>query len=142
MAGSQPALADATVFAGTQDSPSGGALGGVALGISLPVGGIEFEYAEARTVDGPLRSGMVNLLLRTPREAARLQLYASVGGGVYRDRGAVNGGPGLAGSVGGGILIPLPGPFGVRIDYRVLGLRRSARGDRPQRVYAGVNLAF
>ena len=114
----------------------------MALGISLPVGGIEFEYAEARTVDGPLRSGMVNLLLRTPREAARLQLYASVGAGVYRGRGAANGGPGLAGGVGGGIVIPLPGPFGVRLDYRVFGLRRSGRGDRPQRIYAGVNLAF
>ena len=142
MAGSQPALADATVFAGTQRSPSGGALGGVALGISLPVGGIEFEYAEAWTVDGPLRTGMVNLLLRIPREAVRLQLYASAGAGVYRDRGAANGGSGLAGGVGGGILIPLPGPFGVRLDYRVLGLRRPERGDRPQRIYAGVNLAF
>ena len=139
-AGPRPALADATVFAGTQRSPSRGALGGVALGISLPVGGIEFEYAEARTADGPLRSGLVSLLLRAPREAARLQIYASVGGGVYRGRGSENGG--LAGSVGGGILIPLPGALGVRIDYRVLGLRRSGRGDRPQRIYAGVNLAF
>ena len=141
-AGSEPALADGTVFAGSHRSPSGGALGGVALGVSLPVGGIEFEYAEARTVDGPLRSGMVNLLLRTPREAARLQLYASVGGGVYQESGAAFGGPGLAGSVGGGILVPLPGPFRVRIDYRVFGLRRSGRADRPQRIYAGVNLAF
>ena len=141
-AGSQPALADATLFAGAHRSPSGGVLGGVALGVSLPVGGIEFEFAEARTVKGPLRSGMVSLLLRTPREPARLQLYASVGGGLYQDRGAANGSAGLAGSVGGGILIPLPGPFGVRLDYRVLGLRRSGRAERPQRVYAGVNLAF
>lgn len=117
-------------------------MGGVALGLSLPGVGIEFEYAEARTVEGPLRSGMVNLLLRTPREAARLQLYASVGGGVYQDRGAANGGPGLAGSVGGGIVSPLLGRLGLRIDYRVFGLRRSGRADRPQRIYAGVNLAF
>ena len=139
-------LADATAFLGSHPGPEGGSLRGAALGISLRVLGLEFEYADtvrAGDAEAPsLRSGMVNLLLETPRRPPRPQIYASVGGGVYRERGAATAGAGFARSAGGGIKIPLPGPLRLRVDYRVFSLRGSARGGLPQRIYAGVNLAF
>ena len=141
--GAQPALADATVFIGSQRASEGGSLRGAALGISLVVLGLEFEYAEtrpARAADGLVRrSGMLNLLLQTPRRAARVQFYAAVGGGLYREGDAATG---FARNAGGGIRIPLLGPLDLRVDYRVFHRGWSSRGDLPQRIYAGVNLAF
>ena len=45
-------------------------------------------------------------------------------------------------NVGGGVKISLVGPLRLRFDYRLFSLRGDPLHRRPQRLYAGLNLAF
>jgi hemolysin activation/secretion protein len=85
---------------------------------------------------------MINLLVQAPRRITGVQLYASLGAGLYQERGGPTAATNVASGAGGGIRIPLLGPFGLRVDYRVFSLRGSGLDPPLQRIYAGVNLAF
>ena len=140
------AFADLTVFAGsvtTTTRPAGGA----ALGLALQPVGLEFEYAGASPdpVAGKpaLQTGLFSLLIGTPfRTGGRIQVYGSMGGGVYRERLSGRARTDLAASGGGGVFLRVAGPLRVRIDYRLFALRGEALHRRPRRAYAGLNVAF
>lgn len=145
VAGAAPAFADATVFAGRADR--GGAVQGVALGVALQPVGIEFEYAgmspEAAGTTPRRRTGMFNVLVGAPLpRARRLRLYGAIGGGLYREARETRSETNLVANIGGGASVTLRGPFGVRIDYRVLALRGAGRHRHPRRVYVGLHVAF
>ena len=145
-AGARPAFADATVFVGSSPASADGSVLGAALGISRRAIGFEFEYARARPAGpgaGPrVHSGLLSLLVRTPRRIARMRLYASLGAGLYRESGGPRAGTNLASGAGGGIDVAILGPLGLRVDYRVLRFRGPAPGHPRQRLYAGAHLAF
>lgn len=164
-----PASADLTAFIGGSFSGSAadaitgdshtGLSKGLAIGMSLVIVGFEFEYA---AVDGDefgdgdcgtftpgacatgLQTGMGNVLLQTPRGVLPVQIYGTVGAGVYRERldpldaSETNVGT----NVGGGVKIEVAGPFRIRIDYRIFKLAGDAIYSTPQRLYVGANLAF
>ena len=141
-----PALADFTAFLEPNRTPTNRTARGAALGLSLLIIGFEFEYSdtpEDRAANAPsLRSGMFNLLVQTPLTISRLQFYATIGGGAYRERLDAHETTNVGGNVGGGVKISLLGPLRARIDYRVFTLRGSPLHDNPQRIYVGLNLAF
>ena len=141
-----PASADLTAFLGTTTSPENRAARGAALGVSLVIIGFEFEYSNTEgdetSLAPSLRSGMFNLLLQTPFAVSRLQFYATVGGGMYRERRLDQQDTGLGTNVGGGVKISLAGPLRLRLDYRAFRLGEGTLHRTPQRVYAGLNLAF
>ena len=146
IAAARPALADATAFIGSAPAPEGGSVRGAALAISLSVVGFEFEYSETRpdSAGGGImtRSGMLNVLVETPGRAGGVRFYATFGGGVYHERPGSAETTNAGGNAGGGVKIPLLGPFRLRLDYRAFRLRGSARRGPSQRFYAGVNLRF
>lgn len=144
--GAEPAFADATFFAGSAASPGRATLG-AALGLALEPVGVEFEYggapADPAAGTAALRTGLFNLLVGAPaRGGRRVQVYASVGVGAYRERLEEHARTGLAASAGGGVHVRLAGPFRLRFDYRVFALRGSALRSRPRRAYAGLGVAF
>lgn len=141
-----PAYADATVFLGSAVSPAGQTMTGFALGASILVIGVEFEYASAREnlPDGAplLRAGMGNVLLQTPVPVAGLQPYVTTGAGLYRERlGGVQE-THVAFNGGGGVKVSLAGPLGARFDYRVFRLRGDPIRDTVHRLYAGFHVRF
>jgi hypothetical protein len=146
LAAAAPASADATLFLGSATTPSARVVRGAAIGAGLAIVGFEFEYSDAaeNESDGApgLRTGMGNLLLQTPFPIARMQFYFTVGGGMYRERLGGAGETHVGANTGGGVKLSLLGPLRARFDYRVFTLQGSARHDRVQRVYAGINLAF
>ena len=135
---------------------------GLAVGFSLIIVGLEFEWSQtggddlgegecvvigdARGVCTPaLATGMGNVLLQTPRGLLPVQLYATVGAGAYRARyEAVDENDyGFGTNLGGGGKIELIGPLRLRFDYRVFRLSGGNLVDTtPQRIYVGANLAF
>ena len=137
--------ADVTAFLGSARTPSHRTARGFALGMSFVLLGFEFEFSDSledQITGAPsLRTGMFNVLLQTPSPFG-LQFYATVGGGLYRERlGAVqetNGGI----NAGGGVKLTLVGPLRARVDYRVFTLQGNPLFSRPKRIYAGLNLAF
>jgi hypothetical protein len=141
-----PATADVTVFAGINATPSARPAKGFAGGVGLLIVGFEFEYsstARDREEEAPeLRSGMGNVYVQTPIPVARTQYYATLGAGVYRERFAGEQETNFGMNVGGGVKIVLAGPLRLRLDYRIFTLRGEPLHKRPQRVYAGLNLAF
>jgi hypothetical protein len=144
-AAASPAWADATVFIGSAFNPDNRTVKGLALGVGLLVVGFEFEYAEAsETVEGApaLRTGMGNVLLQTPVPIAGMQFYATVGGGLYRERLGTRHETQIGANSGGGVKISLAGPIRARVDYRVFTLRGEPLHSVVHRVYAGLNLAF
>ena len=141
-----PAFADATVFIGSNTTPSNRAVKGVALGVGLLIVGFEFEYADTgesvEEAAPSLRTGMGNVLLQTPFPVAGMQFYVTAGGGGYRERlGAVQE-THIGINTGGGVKVSLLGPIRARLDYRVFKLRGEPLHDTVHRVYAGLNLAF
>ena len=142
----RPASADITVFLGSVPTPSHRLVTGAAVGISLLVVGVEFEYAGAgESGDGTapaLRTGLVNGLIQTPASFGRVQLYATAGVGLYRETLVNESETSVAVGLGGGVKISLAGPLRLRLDYRVLQLRGEPLHDRVHRVYAGLNLKF
>jgi len=139
------AEADITFFLGFHVTPHTQSVRGIAAGVSLLVVGFEFEYGFTRqdTTIGKeapgLQTGMFNVLVQTP---TNLSLYATAGGGVFREDFGPSHVTNFATNIGGGAKIPLFGPIKIRVDYRVIALRGSPQVARWQRLYAGVNWAF
>ena len=141
-----PARADLTGFIGVNPTPSSRLVRGFAAGLALVIIGFEFEYAETSEdeMNGApsLRTGMGNVYLQTPFPISGLQFYGTMGGGLYRERLDMRQETQVAGNVGGGVKIVLAGPLRLRLDYRIFNLRGDPLHSRPQRLYAGLNLAF
>ncbi len=140
------AWADATAFLGVTTSPTNRGARGFAIGAGLLILGFEFEYSgssEDPVAGAPsLRTGSFNGLVQTPFEIARMQFYATAGGGIFREVLGTSGVTNFAVNTGGGVKVSLYGPIRLRIDYRVFRLSGSALYPHPQRVYAGLNLKF
>ena len=137
----QPAAADLTVFGGATRSDASRPVLGAALGLTVGIVGLEFEYANARGDASSLQAGMFNVLLLTPPRGG-IRVYGTVGGGLYRDRLVGTGSTGFGASGGGGISVGLIGPLRMRLDYRRFRLGTQAARRTPHRVYVGVTLAF
>ena len=138
------AAADLTFFLGLNRTPETRTTRGFGVGINLLVVGFEFEYANTREDELDLAPGlttsMFNGLIITPTSG--IQLYATAGGGFYRERlGSVQE-THFGTNVGGGVKMTLVGPLRLRLDYRVFNLRGSPLHSTPQRFYAGANIAF
>jgi opacity protein-like surface antigen len=146
LAAARSASADATAFLGFTTDPTNRSARGFAIGIGLLIVGFEFEYAHStENLDEAapsLGTGMFNGLLQTPFPIGRLQLYATAGGGFYRERLATAQETNIAVNVGGGAKITLVGPVRLRLDYRLFRLSGSPLHSRTHRFYAGVNLKF
>ena len=142
----RPASADLTAFIGVTQSPSGRTARGAAIGVSLAIVGFEFEYSDTSedTQRGALvlQSSMFNLLVQTPFAVSRLQVYGTIGGGLYRERFPGRGDTGFGTNIGAGVKVSLVGPIRVRLDYRAFRLGSDSPERTPQRVYVGFNLAF
>jgi hypothetical protein len=143
---SLPAWADATAFVGVATDPAARRTAGFAVGAGLLVVGFEFEYAHTRedVEEGApaVRTFMGNLLAQTPGVTS-VQLYGTIGGGVFREAFAATGSETNIGTnLGGGVKLRLAGPLRLRLDYRVFVFRGTPVHDNPQRFYAGLNLAF
>lgn len=140
------AYADITAFIGVNPTPESRPVRGVAAGLSLIIVGFEFEYA--RTSENlselapELQTYMGNGLLQTPFAIGGIQLYATAGGGVYRETLAESTRTNVGVNLGGGIKMSLAGPLRLRLDYRMYTLSGTARHNRPHRFYAGLNLRF
>ncbi|HSL20935.1 MAG TPA: hypothetical protein VK886_05325 [Vicinamibacterales bacterium] len=140
------ALADATAFVGVNTTPTNRTVKGIAIGITVLVVGVEFEYSDA-SEDLPeaspsLRTGMGNLIVQTPIAVSGLQFYGTAGGGVYRERLGDVQETHVGINIGGGVKISLLGPLKLRLDYRLFKLQGSPLHSKPQRIYAGLNLVF
>jgi len=139
-----PASADITAFWGFSPTPESRRLGGFAAGVTLAVVGFEFEYAHAVEDDlkgAPgLRTGMFNALVQTP--TSDVQLYVTVGAGLYRERYRDLSETSVGTNIGGGVKFSLLGPLRIRIDYRIFSLRGDPLYANPKRLYAGANIAF
>jgi hypothetical protein len=139
-----PAYADITGFFGYSRTPQGHALKGAAVGIGLLVVGFEVEGAihdedPIKAIPG-LKTGMGNVMVQTPTGGA--QLYATIGGGLYRETLGTESETSFLTNLGGGVKITLVGPLRLRADYRVLNLRGDARYKTVQRFYVGANIKF
>jgi opacity protein-like surface antigen len=141
------AFADITAFLGVTPTPNSRPARGFAVGMGLLIVGFEFEYSNTSddVLDGAprLKTYMGNVLLQTPFPIAGLQFYGTAGAGAYNESFTDIGSETNVGiNVGGGVKWTLAGPLRLRLDYRVFTLQGSARYDKPQRFYAGVNLKF
>lgn len=139
-----PARADFTAFLGVSPTPDTRLARGLALGSGVLVLGWEFEYAtlvETETAPG-LTTGFGNLLLQTPGLVAPVQVYGTMGAGIFRERFGVQQETNVGSTFGGGVKIRIAGPLRLRLDYRLFKLQGSARESKPQRFYAGVNMGF
>ena len=84
---------------------------------------------------------MANVLVQTPRGVVpKTQLYATIGGGVFRERfDALDiQETGAGTNVGGGAKIELVGPLRLRLDYRVFKFTGDAVHKNPQRFSVGI----
>lgn len=142
-ASAAPARADVTAFLGLSPTPENHFLRGFSAGVSLIVIGFEFEYAQLSEDDLEQLPGLKtysgNVLVQTP---TRTQLYATIGGGGYRENLGAAQETHVGMNIGGGVKIPLIGPIRVRADYRIFRLQGSPIHSTYQRFYVGGNLAF
>lgn len=140
------ARADATAFLGVNTTPTNRLTKGFAVGITVLVVGVEFEYSDTgedvEAVAPSLRVGSGNLLVQTPIPIGGLQFYGTAGVGVYREKLLTAQETNVSANVGGGVKTSLVGPLKLRLDYRLFTLKGSPLHDTVQRVYAGLNLAF
>lgn len=144
LATATPAHADITAFFGTSRNPSAHTVKGGAFGFGLLVVGFEAEGAihtenALKGVPG-LKTGMGNVLVQTP--TGRTQLYATVGGGLYRETLGSSSETNIGTNIGGGIKVGLAGPLRLRADYRVIHMRGTPRYATVQRFYVGANIKF
>ena len=139
----QPAAADITFFIGLNTTPQTRSVRGVAAGVSLLILGFEFEYANTRENPSQLlpglQTGMFNVEVMTPTS---ISLYATAGGGVFRETLGPSTITNWGTNIGGGVKFPLFGPLKVRVDYRIYNFRGNPRYNHPQRLYAGINWSF
>jgi hypothetical protein len=140
------AAADVTAFIGLSPTPENRSLRGFSFGFGLLVIGFEFEYAslvEDEDAGSPsLRTGAGNILLQTPVEVSGVQLYATTGGGLYREQLLTQEDTSFTTNFGGGAKIRLAGPLRMRLDYRVVRLHGDPLHGTYQRFYIGANLKF
>ena len=142
------AYADATAFLGLATTPVNRSTRGFAIGFGFLIIGFEFEYSNAiekqtwDEVAPALKTGMFNGLVQMPFPVYRMQFYGTAGGGVYHERLDVAQETNVGWNVGGGVKITIVGPLRIRVDYRVFHLNGQPIYPHPQRVYAGLNLAF
>jgi hypothetical protein len=141
-----PAQADLTAFIGVSPTPEQHFAKGLAVGMGLVVIGFEFEYCQLsedadRQVPS-LTTGSGNLLVQTPVPINGWQFYATLGGGIYRERLDELQETHFSSNVGGGAKYTLAGPLRLRFDYRIFSLMGSPLHTRVQRLYVGANLAF
>jgi hypothetical protein len=156
-AGPSTARADATVFVGGLASGSMRSINGVSIGLFPPqtagMGGFELEYA--RTVKGDTMSRIDtlggNVVLQSMVFARRLQMYGSLGAGMYGETDVDGRGSGevASGNFGGGVKVHVGGPLRLRFDYRIFMLGHApdaATGftlhRHPQRASVGFGIAF
>ena len=138
-----PAAADATAFYGFSPTVSTRSTTGFSIGVSLLIVGFEFEYGHINE-DSPkvapgLTTGNFNVLVMTP---TKFQIYATAGGGLGHETLLATNDNFFETNIGGGVKIPIVGPFRVRIDYRALHLTGTPIQKNVQRFYAGINFAF
>ena len=142
----RPAHADITAFLGITPTPENRAVRGIALGFGVLIIGFEFEYSNAVEDEAEglpsLTTGSGNLLVQTPIEVSGIQLYGTVGGGMYRERLVERQETHFTTNVGGGAKIRIAGPLRLRLDYRLFRLQGSPLHSTYQRIYAGANLGF
>ena len=117
--GSPHAFADATIFIGTQTTPSSRRPSGFAVGAGLLIVGFEFEYREPSEdladAAPSLRTGMGNVLIQTPFAIAGFQPYFTTGGGGYRETLGTRQETNFGVNTGGGVKISLIGPLRARV---------------------------
>ena len=141
------AAADVVLFTGKTATPSSRPVKGVAVDAVLLIIGVEFEYSdtsEDMSENAPaLRTAMFNAVVQTP-SILGLRFYATVGGGLYEERLTSSNYKkrGTGTNTGGGVKIPVVGPIGLRVDYRLFSLRGGALHETVQRFYMGANLSF
>ncbi len=108
--------------------------------------GFEFEYSQILDDEiealPSLKTWSGNVLLQTPVELHGVQLYATAGGGGYRERLGETTVTHADVNLGGGAKIRVLGPLRVRLDYRIFKLSGSPLYSPYHRFYAGANLAF
>lgn len=135
-----------TGFLGVTTVPDVRPSGGLAAGVGLVVVGFEAEYAaiagDAAEGIPSLQTGMLNFLVQTPPSIGRVQLYATVGGGVYRETLDEDTQTSVGVNLGAGVRIKITGPLRARFDYRVFRLYGSAAEPNIQRLYLGMGLTF
>lgn len=146
LAGSLPARADLTIFAGLQNAPSIRPATGISLGFGLLVVGWEVELARvserAADVAPSVSTGTASVYVQNPIPINGLQFYAIAGAGLYRERlDVVYQQTDVHVALGGGAKIALAGPLKLKLDYRFFQLR-NALSSRAQRLSAGLTLAF
>jgi opacity protein-like surface antigen len=140
------ARADATAFIGVTPTDQTRQARGLALGAGFLIVGFEFEYGrivddlEAIVPVPSLTTGMGNVLVQTPTTG--VQVYGTLGGGVYQERLDEDSETSFGTNLGGGLKIRLVGPLRVRLDYRLFRLHGEPRQHSYHRLYAGVNLKF
>ena len=141
-----PAQADVTAFLGVSPTPGLRAGRGAAAGAGLVVVAFEVEAAQIleRADDGKpgLVTGMANLLVQTPLDVSGMQLYATAGAGLYRERLGTHRETSGAVNVGGGVKIGVAGPLKLRLDYRLFRLQGAPLHAAYHRFYAGATLGF
>lgn len=141
-----PASADLTGFVGVATEPSSRPALGAAIGFRILVVGFEVEVMKAsedlEEATPSLTTGMGNVMLQTPRLAGGLQLYGTVGAGVYRERLDEATETHVGTNIGGGVKIGLAGPLQLRFDYRVFALAGDAIASNPKRFYVGATVGF
>jgi len=142
----RPASADITGFLGFSPTPETHGARGFAVGFGVLVVGFEFEYSSVSEdeVDGApsLRTGSGNILIQTPIEVSGIQLYGTLGGGLYRERLDEQQETSFATNFGGGAKIRLAGPLRLRLDYRLFHLSGDPLHETYHRLYAGANIGF
>ena len=142
-----PARADLTVFAGLQNQPAIRPATGISLGFGVLAIGWEIEVARVggRTSDGApsISMGTGSVYVQNPIPIAGVQFYALAGAGLFRERlDLVDQQTDVHVALGGGAKIELVGPLKLRLDYRFFRFRDAIVATNPQRVYAGLTLAF
>jgi hypothetical protein len=142
----RPASADITGFLGFSPTPETHGARGFAVGFGVLVVGFEFEYSslgEDEDKGAPsLRTGSGNILVQTPIEVSGIQLYGTIGGGLYRERLVNQQETSFTTNLGGGAKIRLVGPLRLRLDYRLFRLTGDPLHQTYHRLYAGANIGF
>ncbi|WP_291989877.1 hypothetical protein [Luteitalea sp.] len=143
---SWPARADLTIFAGLQNAPAIRPTTGIGLGFGLLIVGWEVEIARTserlEDLAPSIASGTGSVYVQNPVPINGVQFYAIAGAGLYRERlDVASQQTDVHVAVGGGAKISLAGPLKLRLDYRIFKLR-DARSPNPQRLSAGLTLAF
>ncbi len=142
----RPAAADVTGFYGLNVSPWVQQTKGLAVGVTVVAVGVEFEYSSWTEDVAAKKPGLTtfaaNVLLQTPISIKGLRIYGTAGAEVYRMVSGADDKLGVGLNVGGGVKITVTGPISIRLDYRIFPLASPIVAGKPQRAYAGLNLAL